>query len=236
LAGAGARRGEAGPCRGVRRITSIALVHARSLARGGPRPAARAPAPIPHAARAALVVRPRARALHPRGERRRAVVVTLVTASPVPSSPAAALVEAALAQLAEGIVLADAAGRITYVNEAAARLHGEAPLAVAPEEYAAAYRLLTDDGQPYPWDALPLSRAVLHGETVTDARWRVRRPDGSEVLAVGSARPGARPRRAPAGRRAHACATTRRAPPPSARSASATPSPRSCATPSRSRR
>ncbi len=30
---------------------------------------------------------------------------------------------------------------------------------------------------------------MLRGETVTEARWRIRRPDGSEVLAVGSARP-----------------------------------------------
>ncbi len=30
---------------------------------------------------------------------------------------------------------------------------------------------------------------MLRGETVLDARWRIRRPDGTEVLAIGSARP-----------------------------------------------
>ncbi|MFC7541097.1 PAS domain S-box protein [Siccirubricoccus deserti] len=30
---------------------------------------------------------------------------------------------------------------------------------------------------------------MLCGETVTEARWRIRRPDGSEVLAQGSTRP-----------------------------------------------
>ena len=30
---------------------------------------------------------------------------------------------------------------------------------------------------------------MLQGETVSDARWRIRRPDGQEVIAVGSARP-----------------------------------------------
>ena len=96
---------------------------------------------------------------------------------------------AALAQLSEGVIVTDAAGRITFVNEAAARLHGVARLDVAPEGYTAAYQLLTVDGAPHPPLELPLARAVLRGETVEDARWRVRRPDGSEVAAVGSARP-----------------------------------------------
>jgi PAS domain S-box-containing protein len=100
-----------------------------------------------------------------------------------------ALMAAALAQLAEGVVVTDAAGRITFVNEAAARLHGVARLDVAPEQYAETYHLLTEDGRPYPSTELPLARAVLRGETVLEARWRIRRPDGTEVLAIGSARP-----------------------------------------------
>ena len=99
------------------------------------------------------------------------------------------VLRAALAQLAEGVILTDAAGRITFVNDAAARLHGLAQLQVAPDAYAQTYHLYTEDGRPYPSAELPLARAALHGETVVDARWRIRRPDGSEVLAVGSARP-----------------------------------------------
>jgi len=45
------------------------------------------------------------------------------------------------------------------------------------------------DGAPYPPESLPLARAVIAGETVEDARWRIRRPDGSEAIAIGSARP-----------------------------------------------
>jgi PAS domain S-box-containing protein len=96
---------------------------------------------------------------------------------------------AVLGQLAEGVIVTDPAGRITFVNDAAARIHGGAVLGVPPEGYSAAYRLLTEDGRPHPPEELPLARAVLRGETVTEARWRVRRPDGSEVLAAGSARP-----------------------------------------------
>jgi PAS domain S-box-containing protein len=96
---------------------------------------------------------------------------------------------AVLGQLAEGVIVTDPEGRITFVNEAAARLHGVARLDVPPEAYSETYRLFTEDGRPYPPAELPLARAVLRGETVTDERWRVRRPDGTEVLAIGSARP-----------------------------------------------
>ncbi|MGN2253673.1 PAS domain S-box protein [Frateuria sp. GZRe12] len=96
---------------------------------------------------------------------------------------------AVLGQLAEGVILVDTTGRITFVNEAAARLHGVARLDVGPDDYACAYRLLTEDGRPYPSRELPLSRAVFDGEIVTGACWRIRRPDGSEIIAQGSARP-----------------------------------------------
>ncbi len=96
---------------------------------------------------------------------------------------------AILGQLAEGVIVTDRAGRITFVNDAASRIHGVARLDVEPDAYSDTYHLLTVDGTPYPSHELPLARAVLNGETVAEARWRIRRPDGSEVLAVGSARP-----------------------------------------------
>jgi addiction module HigA family antidote len=96
---------------------------------------------------------------------------------------------AVLGQVAEGVIVADAAGRIIYVNDAASRIHGTTQLDVFPDAYSRTYRLLTEDNRIYPSTELPLARAVLRGKTVTEARWRIRRPDGSEVLAVGSARP-----------------------------------------------
>ena len=96
---------------------------------------------------------------------------------------------AILGQLAEGVIIADASGRITFVNEAATKLHGVATLDVAPSDYSATYRLLREDGTPYPSEELPLARAVLKGETVRDARWRIQRPDGTEVVAIGNAQP-----------------------------------------------
>ena len=102
---------------------------------------------------------------------------------------AAAFQTAVLSQLGEGVIVTDAKGRIRFVNEAATRLHGVARLDVPPEEYSDTYHLLTESGEPYPPTELPLARAVLRGETVNDARWRIRRPDGSEVLAIGNAQP-----------------------------------------------
>lgn len=99
------------------------------------------------------------------------------------------LLHAAAEKLDAGVIIADADGKLVFVNEAAARMHGLAPLGIQPDAYAEAYRLFTIEGNEYPTRELPLSRAVLNGETVRDAQWRVRRPDGTEVVAVGTARP-----------------------------------------------
>jgi len=96
---------------------------------------------------------------------------------------------AILSQLAEGVIVADREGRLTFVNEAAERLHGVKSLDVTPDDYSRTYHLFTEAGEPYPPAELPLARAVMRGETVVDARWRIRRPDGTEILAIGSARP-----------------------------------------------
>ncbi|MDQ0449687.1 PAS domain S-box-containing protein [Methylobacterium aerolatum] len=100
----------------------------------------------------------------------------------------AAASAAILAQLDEGVIVTDATGRITLVNAAAAAIHGVSRLDVEPDDYSATYSLFTEDGQPYPPLDLPLSRAV-GGETLREVRWRIRRPDGAEVLAIGNAQP-----------------------------------------------
>ena len=101
---------------------------------------------------------------------------------------AAAQQAAILGQLAEGVIVTDGAGRITFVNEAAAAIHGVARLDIEPGRYSDTYHLYTEDGRSYPTADLPLARAV-DGERVRDARWRIHRPDGSWVSAVGSAQP-----------------------------------------------
>ena len=111
-----------------------------------------------------------------------------VTEPTRPGAPAVdALLQAALWQMAGGLVVADAQGRITFANEAAARLHGVERLDAPSAGDAIAYG--SEDGAPCGAGDLPLARAALHGEVVEDACWRIRRPDGTEVAVVGSARP-----------------------------------------------
>ena len=105
------------------------------------------------------------------------------------SDPPSPLIAAALAQLVEGVIVVNEEGRIIFVNAAAAALHGVAKLDVPIEEYATAYHLFTEAGQPFPAAELPLARAARHGEHVIDARWRVRPPHGGDIQAIGSARP-----------------------------------------------
>ena len=107
----------------------------------------------------------------------------------MPTTPTTRPLLAALAQMAEGVIVADAEGKLVFVNAAAARMHGVATLGVAVPDYADAFQLLTEDGQPYPSTELPLARAVQRGESVVDDRWRIRRPDGTEILTLGSACP-----------------------------------------------
>lgn len=101
----------------------------------------------------------------------------------------AAELEAIVSQMGEGLIMADRNGRIVLINQYAAQLHGTSVLNVTPGNYSAMFQLFRLDGTPYPPLELPLSRAVLRGETVTNSEWLIRRPDGSEVIASGSALP-----------------------------------------------
>jgi PAS domain S-box-containing protein len=102
---------------------------------------------------------------------------------------AVALRDAVLRQVADGVIFTDPEGRVVFVNDAALAIHGVAQLEVAVEDQTKTYHLLTIGGEPYPLEELPLARAVRRGESVVDAEWRIRRPDGTEVIAQGNASP-----------------------------------------------
>jgi PAS domain S-box-containing protein len=93
---------------------------------------------------------------------------------------------AILGQIADGVLIADRAGRITFINAAGRRLHGLDDLAT---DGTATYTLLGLDGAPLPCSEQPLWRAACRGETVRDAEFVIRRGDGSEVVVRGSAAP-----------------------------------------------
>ncbi|GIV98270.1 MAG: hypothetical protein KatS3mg057_2927 [Herpetosiphonaceae bacterium] len=97
---------------------------------------------------------------------------------------------AILQQITEGVIIAGPDGSITFVNDAARRIHGGiARLGVPIERYTEAYNLFTCDGRPYPPEALPLARAVSAGETVMDAELCIHHSDGSRAIISASATP-----------------------------------------------
>ena len=91
--------------------------------------------------------------------------------------------------LHDGVVLADAEGRISYMNRAARRLYGTSEEALPPEQWAAAHEPATGEDAAPSAAELPLARAALHGEVVADARCRIRRPDGTTALVESTASP-----------------------------------------------
>ncbi len=78
--------------------------------------------------------------------------------------------EAAVAQSPSGILIADAPDvRIRLANDAAFSIRGgkrDDLTDIAVSQHAARWRTCRMDGSPYPAEQLPLSRAILQGETV----------------------------------------------------------------------
>lgn len=96
---------------------------------------------------------------------------------------------AIVAQLADGVVIADAEEAIVFSNAAARRLLGGSRTGLTVSSAIEAYRITTIDGEPYPPSRFPLYRALRQGETLVDEAWRMRRFDGSEIVLEGSAAP-----------------------------------------------
>ena len=85
--------------------------------------------------------------------------------------------EAAMRQVAEGVVIVDRKGRFVFWNEAAQKIVGTGPLAGPPSEWSSAYGcFLPDKVTPYPPGQLPLARA-MRGEHVSEAEMFIRNPN-----------------------------------------------------------
>lgn len=91
----------------------------------------------------------------------------------------------------EGVMIAEAVrGRISTVNRAGKELLGLETLnPLTLEECPAALGLFTPRGEPYPWERLPLSRAVLDGEVCLGVEVNIRRPDGSRIAVLANSAP-----------------------------------------------
>ncbi|MCY1075341.1 ATP-binding protein [Archangium lansingense] len=98
------------------------------------------------------------------------------------------LLRLVIEQSGDAIIVTDEQGVLRVFNAEAERQHGVTRQQVAAPEWTATYGLLNQEGQPLALEETALYRA-LQGETVTGARWKVRRPDGSELILNGTASP-----------------------------------------------
>ena len=108
------------------------------------------------------------------------------------------LLRLVIEQSRAAIIVTDERGVLRIFNAEAERQHGVTRQQVAAPEWTATYGLLDLEERPLSLEATPLYRA-LHGETVTEARWKVRRPDGSVRILSGTASPVLLPDGTPAG-------------------------------------
>ncbi len=82
--------------------------------------------------------------------------------------------------LPAAVYTTDAAGRITYYNEAAAALWGHRPM-LGSSEWCGSWKLYWPDGTPMPHDQCPMAVALKEDRPVRGLEAACERPDGMRV-------------------------------------------------------
>ena len=82
--------------------------------------------------------------------------------------------------LPAAIYTTDAAGRITFYNEAAAKLWGRHPV-IGQDEWCGSWRIYAPDGTPVPLDQCPMAVALKENRPVRGIEAVVERPDGIRI-------------------------------------------------------
>ncbi|MBJ7410669.1 MAG: response regulator [Phenylobacterium sp.] len=104
------------------------------------------------------------------------------------SLPLRQSLEAVLEEMPVGVILASVpSGELILYNRRAEEILGHSVLGRVADEYDT-YGGVHPDGRPYSAEEYPTARAVLHGETIADHPMRYRRPDGTFVELLISAR------------------------------------------------
>ncbi len=85
-----------------------------------------------------------------------------------------------LAAIPAAIYTTDAAGKITYFNEAAVTMAGRRPV-IGTDEWCVTWKLYNPDGTPLPHDQCPMAVALKRGEAVRGVEAVAERPDGTRV-------------------------------------------------------
>src|SRR5439155_10405729 len=88
--------------------------------------------------------------------------------------------EELLEALPAAIYTTDAAGRITFFNQAVVELSGRTPR-LGIDEWCVTWRLYWPDGRPLPHDECPMAMALKEGREVRGVEAIAERPDGTRV-------------------------------------------------------
>ena len=109
-----------------------------------------------------------------------AISSTITLKEPSPAFPNATRPDEFLNALPAAIYMTDAAGRITYFNEAAATMWGRRP-ELNVDLWCGSWRLFWPDGTPMPHDACPMAVTLKERRAVRGGQAIAERPDGSCV-------------------------------------------------------
>jgi PAS domain S-box-containing protein len=93
-----------------------------------------------------------------------------------------------LQALPTAVYTTDAAGRITFYNEAAARLWGQRPQ-LGSSEWCGSWRLFWPDGTPLPHDQCPMATALKEQRPISGAQAICERQDGTRISFLAFPRP-----------------------------------------------
>lgn len=108
----------------------------------------------------------------------------LSPANPPPASPAVLAGERAAREILQALPAAiyttDAAGRITFYNDAAAALWGCRP-ELGKAEFCGSWKLYWPDGTPLPHDQCPMALALRQGKPNRGMEAVAERPDGTRI-------------------------------------------------------
>jgi PAS domain S-box-containing protein len=85
-----------------------------------------------------------------------------------------------LAAIPAAIYTTDAAGKITYYNEAAVEFAGRRPI-IGSDEWCVTWKLYWPDGTPLPHDQCPMAVALKEGRPIRGKEAVAERPDGTRV-------------------------------------------------------
>jgi PAS domain S-box-containing protein len=85
-----------------------------------------------------------------------------------------------LAAIPAAVYTTDAAGKITYYNEAAVEIAGRRPT-IGSDEWCVTWKMYWPDGTPLPHDQCPMAIALKEGRPVRGKEAVAERPDGTRI-------------------------------------------------------